>query len=66
MKWHKFPETKPDEYESVLVWFDGVCQVGFWYFGRIHTPEKSFEECLWQEIVPPTIEDGISKEKENK
>ena len=57
MKWNKFPETRPAEYESVLVWFDGVWRgVGFWYFGRIHTPEESFEKCWWQEIVPPKEE----------
>ena len=57
MKWNKFPETKPDEYESVWIWVDNTPYVGFLYDLRMHSPDKSFEKCLWQEIVPPTKEE---------
>ena len=61
MKWNRFPENRPDEYENVWIYFDGFPYVGFLYENRIHTPDKSFEECYWSKIEPP-IKDSIKRE----
>ena len=53
MDWHWFPKEKPDEYESVWMYFDELAFVGFCYEGRMHAQEHSFDECWWAKIEPP-------------